>query len=228
MICTACKYVLNSFDLTCPRCGWSPNGVPQGKPPAPAISTGRTPVNTTAPTLGTSPGAEKQVEHLSANQTFAWVSLILAGTGVWIWLSVAQSPSPTPSAPTDSGTVVVVQKPEEAVQIPTGPTFEEVDRTMDDRRLDLTDAQRQQYWGTVAGTQVTWTGILHNAYLNGGGEISMQCNPNSVLSDVRVNLDGSQRAELPKLRKGQRITIRAILSDHRMFGYQLEQGQIVF
>jgi|GEM_PF-6612325 len=111
-------------------------------------------------------------------------------------------------------------------QVRMGPSFSEVDSKMDDRLTQWTDAQKEAYWATVEGTQVSWSGEVIEVKLDNGGSVSLKCNPKSFASDVMVNLDGSQLNKLPSLSKGQRITIEGVLKDHSMFGYTISQARL--
>jgi hypothetical protein len=98
---------------------------------------------------------------------------------------------------------------------------------MDDRRSgDHTEAQKQAYWQSVRGKQVTWSGQVDQVEITSGGRITLKCNPQSWGSDVSVNLDGTQIQMLPSIQRGTTVTVKGLLEGHSMFGYTLTNGQI--
>ena len=88
-------------------------------------------------------------------------------------------------------------------------------------------AQKQAYWASVTGTQVTWTGEVTEVRATSGGEILMKCNPETYTFDVTVTLDGSQVDVLPSINKGQRVTVQGILQNHTGSGYSIAQGRVM-
>ncbi len=108
-----------------------------------------------------------------------------------------------------------------------GPSFHEIDSKMDDRLTGWTQAQKQAYWLSVSGTQVTWTGEVKEVEISSGGHLSLKCNPKTWGSDVEVDLDGSQIDSLSNINKAQRVTIKGILQSHSIGGYKISQGQVV-
>ncbi|MFN3652563.1 MAG: hypothetical protein ACK47B_23550 [Armatimonadota bacterium] len=145
------------------------------------------------------------------------VIIVVAGVGLWYSLSllnIARGRGP-------------LDLPRFGVnKANPGPHFMTVDAVMDDRRTTLTDAQKQAYWQSVQGTEVIWTGELRDASIEGGGMLRLRCNPKSYGSDVRIELDGSQKDTLLSLIKGQSVTVRGILAEHSIIGYQLRHGRI--
>lgn len=152
--------------------------------------------------------------------------------------SIPKPTGRTPDAAPTASPTVVVPTPQKNVLLPTsapvaaptprqGPSFHEADAYFDDRKTDLTDAQKQDYWTRISGTQVTWRGAVVEVRMDSGGSISMRCNPETMTSDVQVTLDGTQTSLLPSINKGQYVTVKAILQDHSSFGYTLARGQIV-
>ena len=133
-----------------------------------------------------------------------------------------------PAAPAEQTPAVSAeQTPAPQSQVRIGPSFSEVDSKMDDRLTQWTDAQKDAYWATVEGTQVTWMGEVVEVTLDGGGRVTLKCNPKTMGSDVTVSMDGSQLRKLPSLSKKQQITIEGILEDHSMFGYTVRQGRVI-
>lgn len=121
-----------------------------------------------------------------------------------------EAPSPaTPSVPT----------------VRVGPGFREVDSRMDDRSAALTQAQREEYRNSVSGTQVTWEGQVVEVDTEGGGTLTIKCNPKTWGSDTYVALDGSQLNRLASLNKGQRVVFRGILQSHGLTAYQISRAQ---
>lgn len=150
-------------------------------------------------------------------------TLIALGAGVaanalWIWLILGGglATSITPASRPSTQTLRV------------GPSFNEVDAVMDDRRShQWTEAQREAYWNSVKGTLVTWSGEVTDVQLDSGGKMYLKCNSQTYTSDVTVYLNGSQVNLLPQIRKGQRVTVQGVLSDHSFTGYRLTEARIV-
>lgn len=112
-----------------------------------------------------------------------------------------------------------------AATVRQGPTFEEADSRMDSRRDGLTEAQKEAYWQSVQGTQVTWAGEVKE--VESSGRIRLKCNPRTWTSDTTVQLDGTQSGALTGISKGQRLTITGLLDSHSLGGYIISQGRIV-
>ena len=163
-----------------------------------------------------------------ASRTRNW---IIGGvvTATLLFLMVVTSmggKKPTAAVATSNGQPVAPAVPT-LPPIPIGPGFNEVDGKMSGRLTKWTEAQTEAYWNSVRGTQVTWSGEVKEVELKGGGEITLKCNPETWTSDTEVKLDGTQVASLPRISKGSRVAVRAILSRHDDFGYKLTDGQVI-
>ena len=235
MQCPHCSCALAITGSPCPRCGQAVESASSAPPFKSSVSNQpqrqveqKTPLVVQPQQTTSAPQSASWMNNMTPLSTVFVICLILGLSYALIRLT------PDPVRTSASASTPVAQAPNQTQEVapaPTavmvGPTFQQVDSTMDDRRIDLTSAQREVYWNTVAGKVINWTGTIHNVYTNGGGQISMQCNPNSLLSDVRATLDGKQLQMLPQLRKGQQVTVRGVLSGHSSFGYNITNAQIV-
>jgi hypothetical protein len=97
---------------------------------------------------------------------------------------------------------------------------------MSDRVSLVTAAQKETHWDLVVGQRVAWTGDIWNVKLDGGGYITLRCNPVTFTHDVAVDLDGTQLDKIVTLKVGQTITIYGTLDRHTMSGYRLSNGYV--
>jgi hypothetical protein len=99
---------------------------------------------------------------------------------------------------------------------------------MGDSSGQLTPSQKDAYWKSVEGTQVTWSGEVGATTTKYSGMISLKCNhdPKSSLYDVSVVLDGTQLKTLPSIVSGSRATITGTLYQHGASGYTITNGHI--
>lgn len=216
MTCTACGYVMNGFYASCPHCGHHhPTQAQPGHPgPGPQPPPHYPPHNHPP----ASPGPVLINNNLFVFLTIILVTLLVGSVSLVLLVRALFGKPPTNN--------VVQTQPTTKVLVRPGPAFSEVDAKMDSRLSQWTEAQKQAYWASVQGTQVNWSGEVVEVKLDGGGSITLKCNPNTYSSDVEVKLDGSQLNKLPLLSKGQRITIQGILHAHSVYGYDITQGSV--
>lgn len=250
MTCSVCGYAMSAFDSSCPRCaqqkeappaspptqvapqapaqgGWTQPGQPPQAQPYQVPPQGQPhqqPQPGYPPAYAQPVPAKKGINPviIVVLVLFALCSLptiIITLTMVGSRVSNTFEKSPQTTIPQTTNSTATPQ-------VRIGPSFTEVDSKMDDRITQWTDAQKEAYWASVEGTQVTWSGEVIEVKLDDGGTVSLKCNPKTFASDVIVNLDGSQLDKLPSLSKGQRITIVGILKEHSMFGYTISDGRV--
>lgn len=218
MVCSICGYAMSAFDETCPRCNKREReGSSSSKQQPPSH---RKVLNNSWSQQDDTSGYQSTWSDREPmrNNNVAWIisgvlGVCLVATLLRGWQG-STIPAPIPAiVPVAPAPVQQLAQP-----IRTGPPFHEVDAKMDGRLTGWTEAQRQAYWETISGSQVTWKGEVVEVEITSGGQLTLKCNPKTWTSDVSVSLDGTQIDLLPSLNKGRYITVRGILQDHTTFG----------
>lgn len=160
------------------------------------------------------PGQDQPVSGSQPKGSSAWwgVALIVVMVAVYVVAPIARTfsaPRPTVEVRAD------------------GPAFSVMQAGMGYRDDARTQAQRQAYWRSVAGTLVVWTGELRDASLTGDGSLQLRCDPRNGNYDVEARMDGSQSQMLLSLAKGQPVTVQGVLTEETFLGYRVMGARIV-
>lgn len=106
--------------------------------------------------------------------------------------------------------------------------FWDVDRILDNRLSgEWTEAQKQAARIIIREKRVWWVGEVVDASMNGGGTVQLRCNPDTVTSDVGIQLDSTQLLILPLLHIGDLVLVEGTVAGHSMFGWDLSDGHVI-
>lgn len=142
--------------------------------------------------------------------------------------AVATNAAPVPVVAPTSATPAISPTPAPTVEnVKLGPSFSEVDAKMNARNTTSTEAQKDAYWQSVVGSQVTWQGKVVEVRSKDTGQIILHCGSQNPPSEVQVSLDGTQLGDLAAIGKKNMITIQGILQGHSEKGYSVERAKIV-
>jgi hypothetical protein len=107
-------------------------------------------------------------------------------------------------------------------------SWQELDRIYD-VQSGYTELQKKETWKNYKGKKVRWTGIVSSVGETFGTvQLQVKMRPDTLTSDLLIDLRDSERSKALQLREGQAVTFVGVLDDWgTIMPITLKYGQIV-